>query len=144
VRSIIERILPAAWIKYYAMTAAATLYTLGVICLAACLRALWQRRHEPILCSLTFGTICLLFTPIFITHGFASRYVSLASPLLILMVNGHDTAGRWKILRTLAGVIVSVVFIYGYLYNQKMLPYFWPPVYELYYPHLLEKVRPVL
>ena len=101
---------------YLSVTSGAIIIAAGVVFLYSLLHGMWERRSEPICLGGGLLTLVLTATTFGIGH-FSSRYVLVAFPFAIIMVQPYFVPSKWGALRLLAG---SSLGIYS------LTSYFWP------------------
>ncbi len=114
-RSVFVYLGPAE-AHYLSVTSGAIIIAAGVVFLYSLLHNMWERRSEPIFLGVVLLTLVLIATTFGIGH-FSSRYVLVAFPFAIIMVQPYFVPSKWGALRLLAGSGLGIF---------SLTSYFWP------------------
>lgn len=116
-RSMVERVLPAAMVSRVAMVIPALTLALGIMfVVATALRALENRTDRRYL-ALLAATMLLLLTPLKITHLFSSRYAAMTLPLIVAVTYRYTSHNYWKVVRLALGGALGLASLYSYFHR---------------------------
>ena len=115
--SVVARFLSPSLVAVYASLVSGVLFGAALIFVVASLRNAWARRDDAAYAFVALAGLAILASCAKVTHQFSSRYVVVASPLLVLAASYFTQSTRWKALRFGAAAVVNLLSVWSYLYR---------------------------